>query len=163
MTGDSQRTRIIIIELSENDTTDLPTLMRALTEGRQPAMVVVEGGFTMGDTYNVDGQAGAVGPHAKASDNTFIQLRMPDGSPVDLPGLAAQLEQLRLALKSEAVTLEHDTAVGAVAQAEVAARQGDESGALAHLKAAGAWALGIARRIGVEVAALAIAHAIAGG
>ncbi|MFE2721926.1 hypothetical protein [Kitasatospora sp. NPDC059327] len=161
MTGDSNRTRIIIIELSENDTTDLTALLRELTVQR-PTAVVFEGGFNMGDTYHVDGQAGAVGPNAKASKMSFTQLRSADGGAVDLPTLAGQLETLRTALKEEATTPEHDGAVGAVAQAEMAAQQGDEAGALAHLKAAGGWALTIARRIGVEVAALAIAHAIAG-
>ncbi|MFC4035313.1 hypothetical protein ACFO3J_28145 [Streptomyces polygonati] len=159
MTGD-KRTRIIIVELSENDTTDLPSLLRELVQVSSESLLV-KGEIHMGDTYNVE-QAGAVGPHSKATKNTFVKHQGDPGT-FDLATLATQLATLRAALKSEAVDPEHDAAVGAVAQAEVSAKNGDEEGALAHLRAAGKWTLDIARKIGTEIAALAIAHAIAGG
>ena len=55
-------------------------------------------------------------------------------------------------MKREATgTREQDKAIGAVAEAEEAAANGDGSAALQYLKGAGKWALGIAEKIGVAV------------
>ena len=50
----------------------------------------------------------------------------------------------------------------AVADAEEAAAKGDGPGALQHLKGAGKWALGVAEKIGVSVAAKAIEKVMLG-
>ena len=47
--------------------------------------------------------------------------------------------------------------------ADAAAAKGDGSAMLRHLKAAGTWALGIAEKIGVNVAAEAIKQALLPG
>ena len=110
---------------------------------------VIEGIKMTRDTYNIPGQAGAVGPGAHAYDNTFQQVQ---GS-VNLPRLAEELVQLRKAMKSQSTgTREEDKAIGAVADAEDAATKGDSSGALRYLKPAGTWALEIAEKIGVPLA-----------
>ena len=51
------------------------------------------------DTYNIPGQAGAVGPGAHAHDNTFQQIQ---AGGIDLPKLAEELGRLRTAMKGEA-------------------------------------------------------------
>jgi hypothetical protein len=55
------------------------------------------------------------------------------GGSIDLSALANELGQLRSAMKSEATKPEHDEAVGAVASAEKAAKQGDGPKALERL------------------------------
>src|SRR5947199_8761495 len=103
------------------------------------------------DTYNVSGQAGAVGPNAHAHDNTFQQVQ---ADALDLPRLAEELRRLHSALKGETTgTREQDKAVVAVADAEEAAAKGDGPGALQHLTSAGRWAFGVAEKSGVTVAA----------
>jgi hypothetical protein len=97
------------------------------------------------DTFNVSGQAGAVGPSAHAHDNVFQQIQV--GTGIDLPKLAEELERLRNAMKGESTgTPEHDEAIGAVAGAEKAAAKNDGLAALRYLKSAGTWALGENRR-----------------
>lgn len=101
------------------------------------------------DTYNIRGQAGAVGPGAQAHNNTFQQIQ----ADIDLPKLANELGRLRAAIKSESTeTPEQDEAIGAVAGAEKAATRGDAPAVLQYLKSAGEWTLGIAEKIGVPVA-----------
>ena len=110
---------------------------------------VIEGHQMTRHTYNIPGQAGAVGPGAHAHNNTFQQLQ---GS-MDLSKLVEELRLLRNAMKSESIGARHqDTAIGAVADAEEAATKGDSSGALRYLKSAGTWALEIAEKIGVPLA-----------
>ena len=111
--------------------------------------------LNMGDQYKV-GQAGAVGPNAHAHDMTFQQVWNEAAGKIDLDALAGDLARLRSALKAEAKSPEEDAAVGSIALAEVAAKEKDGPKALAHLKAAGHWALEIAEKIGVAVAAGAI-------
>lgn len=101
------------------------------------------------DTYNISGQAGAVGPNAHAHDMTFQQIQ----NGLDLPRLAEELGRLRAVMKQETEgTREQDKAIAAVAEAEEAAIKGDGPAALRHLKTAGKWTLGIAEKIGVPVA-----------
>jgi uncharacterized protein YjbI with pentapeptide repeats len=109
----------------------------------------IEGPSMSRDTYNIPGQAGAVGPGARGKGNTFQQIQ----SGTDLPKLAEELARLRAAMKGETTgTREQDKAIGAVADAEEAAAKGDDSAALRYLKGAGTWAVGIAEKIGVGVA-----------
>ena len=117
---------------------------------RPTGLTAIEGPITMStDTYNISGQAGAVGPGAHAHDNTFQQIQ----SGIDLPKLAEELGRLRASMKGEATgTREQDKAIGAVADAEEAATRGDGPAVLRYLRDAGIWALGIAEKIGVTVA-----------
>ena len=113
-------------------------------------------GEKSGDTYNVS-RAGVVGAHAKVMNfNQIWSEWKSDDSAPDVAQLAAQLGTLRQQLKSEAKTPEEDAAIGAVAQAEVAAKTGDGSKVLEALVGAGKWALGVAEKIGVALAAGAI-------
>ena len=64
-------------------------------------------------------------------------------------------------MKGEATgTREQDKAIGAVADAEEAAIKGNGPAALRYLKSAGTWALGIAEKIGVNVATEALKRAM---
>ncbi len=114
--------------------------------------------LTMGDKYTT-GQAGAVGPGAFSTGNTFNQIWQQHSESIDLPTLVAELGQLREAMRAEAQSPEHDVALGAVASAQSAAENGDGPGALSHLKSAGKWALDVATKIGVNVATAAIKSA----
>ncbi len=113
----------------------------------------------MGDNYKV-GQGMAVGPGAQASHGTFQQVWNEGGSKIDLAQLAAELARLRTALRAESTSAEQDVAIGAIAQAETAAVAEDGPGALAHLRNASKWVLGVAEKIGVGVAAGAIKTAL---
>jgi hypothetical protein len=62
--------------------------------------------------------------------------------------------------EKSAGTLERDEAIGAVANAEKAARKDDSPATLQYLKSAGEWTLGIAKEIGVKVAAEALNKAM---
>jgi hypothetical protein len=125
--------------------------------GRLTAPMIVEGHTMSRDTYNISGQAGAVGPRAHAHDNTFGQVQ----SGIDLPKLAEELGRLRDAMKGEATgAREQDNAIGAVADAEEAAARGDGPAALQYLKSAGKWTLGIAEKIGVAIATEALKKAM---
>jgi hypothetical protein len=114
-----------------------------------------EGDFIMGDTYNVE-QAGAVGPGAHAHDMVFTTITTQSGDTIDLPGLAKELSVLRAKMKEKAVEPEHDVAVGAIAEAETAAKKGHAPKVLESLAKAGKWALDMATQIGTPVAIAAI-------
>jgi hypothetical protein len=119
----------------------------------------IEGTTMSKSTYNIHGQAGAVGDNAHAHDMTFQQAW--NESNIDLTRLAEELTRLRAAMKQETEgTREQDKAIVAVADAEEAAIKGDGPTTLGHLKAAGKWTLGIAERIGVAVATEAIKRAM---
>ena len=54
----------------------------------------------MGDTYNVSGQAGAVGPKARAKQINLYQGGSVPTEGIDLPQLARELEELRQGVHS---------------------------------------------------------------
>jgi hypothetical protein len=114
------------------------------------------------DKYNIEqSQVGAVGRGAHAHEMTFNQIWDRASDEIgDLSRLANELEQLRAALRQQAQTVEEDSAVGAVAQAEVAAKEGQGPTTLEHLSKAGVWALDMAKSIGATVAAAAIRAAL---
>lgn len=114
-----------------------------------------------GDIFNTQ-QAGAVGPHAHAHDMNFNQIWNQSSQEISLPTLANDLAILRAALKKEATEPEHDVAIGSVAAAEKAAKEGNGAKALEHLKAAGEWALKVATSIGVPVAIEALKKVLGG-
>ena len=108
------------------------------------------------DTYNISGQAGAVGPNAHAHDMTFTQIGSRIEQSMDLTTLASELEVLRQALKKEATTEEHDIAVADVGKAKKAAEAKNSAKLAESLKSAGKWALDVATKIGVSLATDAI-------
>lgn len=117
------------------------------------------GEFIMGDKYTV-GQAGAVGLSSHAHDMTFNQIWNQASSSTDLSVLANELAQLRTNLKGQSTEPDHDVAVGEIASAEVAAQKRDGPTAMKHLARAGKWALDVATKIGVPVAAEALKKAM---
>jgi hypothetical protein len=112
-----------------------------------------------GDIYSA-GQAGAMGPNARAEHMTFQQIWNQQGGGIDLPALAKDLATLRDAMQKEATAPEHFVAVGQVAAAEMAAAKADGPTALSHLKDAGRWAFDVATKIGVGVATVALKSAL---
>jgi len=114
----------------------------------------------MGDKYVASGQIGAVGPGAHVHDVTFNQIwnSFPAGEE-DLPALAAELEQLRVHLRSVAQTREQDVEVAEIGAAAAAAEAKDGSGVMSHLSKVGKWALTAATSIGTALATAAIKHA----
>jgi uncharacterized protein YjbI with pentapeptide repeats len=114
----------------------------------------------MGD-INIAGQVGGVqGRGGHAHDMTFTQLWNQSGPHNDLRALATQLATLRQHLRQAAVEPEHDAAIGAIAQAEMAAKEGNGPQVLEQLSKAGRWALDNAEKIGVGVATEALKTAL---
>ena len=110
--------------------------------------------------YNMtNAQIGSVGPGAHAHDLSMVQHNTIEAADIDLAALAHELSQLRAALAPSASMREHYAALVEVSDAEAAAKAGDKSKALAHLKRAGAWVLDLAQKIAVPVAAAALEHA----
>jgi hypothetical protein len=114
----------------------------------------------MGDKYDISGQAGAVGPRAHAHDLTFNQIWNQVQNKLDLTQLANELQKLHEVLEREATEPSQKLAAGAVAAARQSARQKDGPKALEYLKTAGTWALGVAEKIGVDVATEALKGAL---
>jgi tetratricopeptide (TPR) repeat protein len=110
-------------------------------------------GESMRDKYEV-GQAGAVGPNAKAKDVTIQNFQGADGK-LDLERLSGELADLRRAMRAAADEDNpgHDVSIAAVAQAVSAANEGDQGKALQHLAKAGRWAWDMANSIGASLAA----------
>jgi hypothetical protein len=102
------------------------------------------------------GQAGAMGPNAKAENMNFIQVLRDSIGESSLGDLATDLERLRTAMLTESKTPEQDASVAAVAQAEDAAKKGNAQGVLSYLKTAGKWAGDVATKIGSAIAQKAI-------
>ena len=115
-----------------------------------------------GDTYNIYGSVGAIGPGAHAQDMTFNQMWLEAGDKIDLPTLASELAKLQSKLKEEATEPEHDISLAEIAQAENSAKKGDGAKALEHLSKAGKWTLGIAEKVGVSVAIEALKMVLIG-
>ena len=113
----------------------------------------------MGDKYEV-GQAAAVGPHARAENITMHQTWSRIEGSIELSKLADELATLRKALMEQASSAEEVASAGAIAEAEVAARDGDGPGALERLARGGKWALSVAEKIGVAVASRALQAAL---
>jgi len=111
---------------------------------------------TMGDKYEISGQVGSVGRNAYSHDINFNQIWNNISQGIDLNELEKELSTLRNSLRNEANTAEHDSSIGAVAKAEIAASEGNGSETLKQLKNAGKWALSVAEKIGTNVAAQAI-------
>jgi hypothetical protein len=125
-----------------------------------PPLINVEGNLIMsGDSYNISGQAGAVGPGSQAANNTFNQV-VGQMSPDEFGSLAVELGRLRSSMRSAASTPEEDMAVAEIARAEVAANSGDTAEMGDALSKAGKWALATANSLGVGLAVAALKAAI---
>ena len=111
----------------------------------------------MGDTYNVSGQAGAVGQNASASNMTFNQIVNHFEKSFDLRAVAKQLGELReeMATRQDSST-QAVIAQGEAAKAEMAAHAGDTSKVVEYLKAGGQVLLDVAKETGKELLTAAI-------
>lgn len=110
----------------------------------------------MGDQNINYGQAGAIGRQSTGTVVNYGQAWDEIKGGADLNVLASELAQLRSALRQKAQTIEEDKAVVAVAEAESEAKSGNGPGAMQRLAAAGAWALNVAKEIGVKLATEAL-------
>jgi hypothetical protein len=122
----------------------------------------VDGGnFNIGIVGGTGGQA-----NVAAGSNARINIQSTDNSvdsvicqPDQMGKLAEQFASLRAALLSQASDAEHYASIGAIASAEIAAKEGSASNvaqALSALGAGGKWVVGIARDIGAELATAAL-------
>jgi hypothetical protein len=159
--SENPQIRIIIIEAQSE--TVIREVLRELGTSERSQRIFVEKVENMGDTYNVSGQAGAVGPDSKAEDTTMIQTVQSQQelvSDAELHSLALQLEIVRLAMRQQLLTsstVEQDGEVGQIAKAQIAANSGDKPGAISHLKMAGQWTMEVAKDVGAEIVARVIA------
>ncbi|HEX5083023.1 MAG TPA: pentapeptide repeat-containing protein [Blastocatellia bacterium] len=111
----------------------------------------------MGNTYNVSGQAGAVGDNAIAGNMTFNQIVNHFEQSIDLQALATELAELRQAMSQiQGSSPQTAMALGKVAEAEIAAQEKKPGKVMESLKAAGEWTLDFAKEIGKDVVVEAI-------
>ena len=129
---------------------------------RDPKIQAEVVGRMSGDSYNVErSQANVIGPNANVSDTRMQQENVENALPgVDMNELARQLQELTEKLKALASNPDQYAALSEVSYAAQAASKQDKKGTLEHLKKAGAWALQVARDIGVQVAATALTAAL---
>jgi hypothetical protein len=127
--------------------TEIYNRVRELIGTRNVTMI----GEVMRDKY-IAGQVGAMGPNAQAHDINFNQLWNQLQPSIDLAELADELSRLRQEMKKQAVAPEEDIAVSDVAKAEQAAKAGDGSKVMQHLKSAGGWALNVGSKVGTDLA-----------
>ena len=116
--------------------------------------------MTMGDNYEVN-QAFNVGPARFEVENLEVHQQY-DGrqQELHLPHVATELSYLRNKMIERASTSQQYVAIGEVAAAEIAARDGNVEKVKEHLKKAGKWALDTATNIGTKVAAELIVQAM---
>jgi hypothetical protein len=106
----------------------------------------------MGDIYNVE-QAGAVGPGASATNNTFIQNKNTLPVDTDYQKLSEELAKLKVHLANIAKGADQWTAIGTVESAEAAAKAKDGNKVFKTLATAGKWVFDAATELGVALAA----------
>ncbi|WP_205504616.1 hypothetical protein [Rufibacter psychrotolerans] len=105
----------------------------------------------MNDKYENNGQVGAMGPNAKAENNTFNQVQYKIPANLDFDLLVTQLSQLKSEMKVKADTPEELAVVQQVALAEKEAQSKNANGVIKYLKAGGQWVIETATKIGVTV------------
>lgn len=116
---------------------------------------ITTGGITMGDTYNINGQAGAVGSNAQAHGNTFVQNQLSQS--IDLSQLAKELKELRQAIKkNQDSSPQVNLALDDISKAQIAITKKNAPELIEHLKSAGQWTLDVAKEIGKDVVVEAI-------
>ena len=146
---DGPRIRIIIIEAQSE--TVVVDVLRELGASKE----------AIENTYIVTGQIGAVGTNATSGDSTFSQTKQEMISNDDLILLAMQLELVQTAMKEHMVdgpSAERDKEINQVERAQIAAANGDKSGALSHLKKVGTWTMAVAKEVSAEIVARTLAR-----
>jgi len=95
-----------------------------------------------------------ISPHIEVSPTIEQTQVIEQSQSMDLSALAKELQELRKQIRSQSDdSLEADVAAGEIAKAEKAAKEGDESRAIRHLKAAGKWAFDFATSVGSSLVA----------
>jgi hypothetical protein len=107
----------------------------------------------MGDKYKISGNVDIIGPNSQVHEISFNQLLDKSFSDINLKVLASDLSRLRTILEKKSETPDQYRAVGEIAAAEVASKEGDARKIFEHLKKAGKRALDVATDIGTDVAA----------
>jgi uncharacterized protein YjbI with pentapeptide repeats len=122
------------------------------------SIIVNQGGVTMGkETYQNYGQTAGMGQNVHAHDMTFNQIVNNFEKSIDLPTLAKQLGELREEMaKRQDSSPQTAIAQGEIAKAEIAAKEGNTSKVVEHLKVGGEWLLDIAKETGKELLTSAI-------
>lgn len=175
-------TNVVIVPDAKVPISPDDIILRELPSGLIERLVVTEPGFHQAfhgipahyqARYRREGQkpAGSPGYNIHVSGpNARVNIHSVDQSQnavridqQDLGELAGELEKLRTVLLQQASTAEHYSAIGNIAAAETAAKEGDKSKveqALAALGNAGKWVAGVAKDVGVPIAIAALkAHA----
>lgn len=126
--------------------------MRAMILGGnvEAALHEREGNYKVKNEYNFQ-TANVVGTNAHVHDNEFA-LFVNTLDQTRLDRLAQELSELRVELLKTASTPEEFSAIGAISDAELAAREHDAQRVWHHLARAGRWALETANQIGISVA-----------
>jgi hypothetical protein len=118
----------------------------------RPSIHIDNQEVSMGDKYEISGQAGAVGPNAHAHDMTFNQMVNHLETSIDWSELAKQLSELREEIaKREDQSPQTAIALGRIAEAEIAATEKNAPKVIECLKAAGKWTLDFAKDIGKDL------------
>lgn len=150
-------------------------IRRALPNGREEAFVVTDPKFYkdghFGSHYQVsvarprvfDKPSGGNYTISVSGENSRVNVGSTDNSfntvalqSKDLAALSEELTRLREVVAAKAHDAEHYVAMGALASAELAAKDGDASKAskaLSSLGSAGRWVLDMAKDIGVKLVA----------
>ncbi len=116
-------------------------------------------GERAGSTYNFYGdthlgdkfESKQIGVAGRNSRNRGVSVSRVENN-IDLVALADELAKLKAQMLAEAFDPDHFTAVAEVAHAENAARGGDGQSAWQHLARVGNWGIGVATKIGAELA-----------
>ncbi len=111
------------------------------------------------DTYTAR-NVGAMGPNANANNINIIDSSTQIPSDIDLRVLSDELGKLKETMVSEAVEPKHFESLAAISAAEAAANEQNSAETESKLKSAGKWALDVATKIGVTVAAGALKQSI---
>jgi hypothetical protein len=104
------------------------------------------------DQYYISGQAGAVGPGAKAEANTFNQTNQD----IDIQVLAKELEQVSEYLAADAGDPDKEEDIATIVLAKKAAQRGDEVKALELLSSVGKWVIDATTQVGASLFAAII-------
>ncbi len=120
---------------------------------KEPTNSIIIKELYMGNIYKTSQVIGSMGENARTESVNVQQVINQLGCDFNFEHLADELETLRLALKERSTTLEHDAEIGAIVEAQKAARKTDGTKVLEYLKKAGKWSFDAATDIGTSLVA----------
>jgi hypothetical protein len=127
-------------------------LARAAAFGFPPPVIVEHAPVNVHHEYHNHGQAGVIGPNAQLQDVSIDQTWQQAADTIDVAALAAELDRLVEALRSQATDHDRILSLAAVSGAAQEARAGRGAQALTHLaKATGKWVFDTATTIGTTI------------